>query len=257
VAPALSIFPFEAMMRVFFTVLMSVPLVTFAKVDTQVLSKKVIELRQEVELLNDEYKTEREKVLSELKALSIQKAELAANIRNEEIRKKQLDDKVAQLKKELGASSIESEALEPVLQRTLQDLEKWVQQSLPFKQKERLASLDQLRQRLAKREVSPVKGANELWALIEDEKRLARETSLHKQSLPINGQLHLAEVVKLGMLFLYFKTEQGDVGMAVSEQGQWTYKIFQQASQQKQTLAFFQSLKKQIRQGFFQIPTQI
>ncbi len=244
-------------MRILCIVLLSLPSFGLTEVDTQALSKKVIELRKEVELLNDEYKTEREKVLSELKALSIQKAELASNIRNEEIRKKQLDDKVQKLKKELGESSIESEALEPVLISTLSEMKKWVEISLPFKQKERLDSLEQLSQRIEKKEVSTIKAANELWALIEDEKRLARETSLHRQSLPINGQLHLAEVVKVGMMFLYFKTENGDVGMAVFENGTWNYKAFKNKTKQSQTLAFFQSLKKQIRQGFFEIPTKI
>ncbi len=229
----------------------------FAKPDTQSLSKKVIELRKEVELLNDEYKTEREKVLSELKALSIQKAELASNIRNEEIRRKQLVDKVAKLKKEINDSSIESDELSPVITQTISELKIWVKSSLPFKQKERLDSLQALEQRLEKKEVSVIKAANELWALIEDEKRLAQETSVHKQSIPIGEKMHLAEVVKVGMMFLYFKAENGQLGMAQKEAETWVYKPFQNQEKQKQTLAFFESLKKQIRQGYFELPTEI
>jgi seryl-tRNA synthetase len=229
----------------------------FAKVDTQALSIKVIELRKEVELLNDEYKTEREKVLSELKALSIQKAELASNIRNEEIRKKQLQDKLEKLKKEIGQTSIESEELEPVIEKTLVDLKAWMERSLPFKRKERIESIALLQERLSKKEVSPIRAANELWSLIEDEKRLARETSLHKQSLSINGKMYLAEVAKVGMLFLYFKTDSGQMGMAVRDADQWTYQFFKSENKQHQTLAFFESLKKQIRQGYFEIPTGI
>ncbi len=244
-------------MKILIIVFLISPLSVLAKTNTEALSKKVIELRKEVELLNDEYKTEREKVLSELKALSIQKAELASNIRNEEIRKKQLDDKTEKMKKEISESSIESDALKPVLLTTMDEMKKWIQASLPFKQSQRLASIEQLRERIQKTEVSVIKAANELWSLIEDEKRLARETSLHRQSIPINGKLHLAEVVKVGMLYLYFKTESGDVGMAVRQKDEWTYKPFKNETQQTQTLAFFQSLKKQIRQGFFEVPTKI
>lgn len=226
--------------------------------NTKVLSQKVIELRKEVELLNDEYKTEREKVLNELKALSIQKAELASNIRNEEIRKKQLDEKIGKLKKEIGQSSIESKELEPVVLKTLGDMKIWVEASLPFKKKERLGSLDQLRQRIEKKEVSMIKAANELWSLIEDEKRLARETSIHKQSISINGKIYLAEVIKVGMLLLYFKSENGNTGLAQkSVDGTWIYKSFENEDSQVQALAFFQSLKKQIRQGYFEIPTAL
>ena len=105
--------------------------------------------------------------------------------------------------------------------------------------------------------MSAVKAANQLWSLIEDEKRLARETSMHRQSVPMNGKMHLAEVVKVGMLFLYFKAENGELGMAHKQGESWIYQTFKEQEKKKQTLAFFQSLKKQIRQGYFEIPTEI
>ena len=228
-----------------------------ASPNTQKLSAKVIELRKEVELFNDEYKTEREKVLSEIKSLSVQKAELASNIRNEEIRKKQFEDKISQLRKEIEGSSVESKDLDPVVGKALDDLEAWISKSLPFKKQERLDSVATLRKRLEKNEITPMKAANQIWALVEDEKRLARETSLHKQTIPIDGEMHLSEVVKVGMNFLYFKTDQGAVGMAVRENEGWTYKTFKQEQKQSKTVAFFESLKKQIRQGYFEIPTEI
>ncbi len=229
----------------------------WSQASTQELSAKVIELRKEVELLNDEYKTEREKVLNDIKVLSIQKAELASNLRNEEIREKQLLEKMNKLKKEIGESSIESQELRPLIQQTAQSLAVWVEASLPFKQKERLASIQSLQDKMQKNEISVLKAANQLWALIEDEKRLARETSLHRQSIPVDGKMHLAEVVKVGMLFLYFKTDSGQVGMALKDQSGWLYRSFEQTAKQEKTLAFFESLKKQIRQGAFEIPTTI
>ena len=229
----------------------------FAKVNTQALSAKVIELRKEVELLNDEYKTEREKVLNELKALSIQKAELASNIRNEEIRRDQLDEKIGKLKKEISQSSIESKELTPILVSGMTSLKEYVEGSLPFKKKERLESISKLEERLNKKEISATKAANQLWAMIEDEKRLARETSLHKQTIPIGEKMHLAEVVKVGMLFLYFKTDAGKVGLAQQENNEWIYKTFTDEEKQRQTLAFMESLKKQIRTGYFAVPTEI
>ena len=130
----------------FIVLLLSVlmPLSLTAKAGPSQLSRKVIELRKEVELLNDEYKTEREKVLSELKSLTIQKAELAASLRSEEIRKKQFNEKISNLKKEMNDSSVESKELLPVINMALIELKTWVSESLPFKQKERLESLEQL-----------------------------------------------------------------------------------------------------------------
>ncbi len=239
------------------SILLIFPNILRADSDYQMLSKQVIELRKEVEIINDEYKSEREKALSEIKALSIQKAELASNIRNEEIRKKQFSDKISQLRKQITDSSVESDKLEPLVQQTMESLVEWVQNSLPFKKEERLETIDSLKQRLKRKEVTSMKVANNLWALIEDEKRLARETSLHKQTIPIEGKMHLAEIVKVGMLFLYFKTDQGKVGMAEKVDNEWVYKTFDDETKELNTLTFFESLKKQIRQGYFEIPTRV
>lgn len=225
--------------------------------DTQALATKVIELRKEVEILNDEYKTEREKVLSDLKSLSVQKAELAANIRNEESRRDQMSGKIAKYKGEMQKTSLESDKLQPVLLTTIEGLKQHINGSLPFKKGERLEAITGIEERIKSKEISPTAAANQLWALIEDEKRLSRETSLHKQTITLNDKIQLAEVAKVGMLFLYFKTDGAEVGVAQKENDQWTYKSFSDAAQQKQVLAFFESFKKQIRQGYFEIPTSI
>lgn len=230
---------------------------SFAYGNVEALAGKVIKLRKEVELLNDEYKTEREKALNDLKALSIQKAELESNIRSEDVREKQLSEKISNYKKELKQTSLESKELTPVLVRTMTSLKEYISQSLPFKQKERLEAVETLGNRLEKGEVTPIKASNQLWSIIEDEKRLSKETSVHKQTIPINGKMNLAEVVKVGMLFLYFKSDDGKIGMAQQKQGVWSFETFSEESQQKQTLAFLQSIKKQIRQGEFQLPAGI
>lgn len=229
----------------------------FATVDTQKLSSRVIELRKEVELINDQYKLEREAILNEMKVLSVQKAELVSNIRSEELRQEQLNEKVATLRKSIRESSVESAELEPVLTGAIEKLKSYINQSLPIKTQERQASLDKLTKSFEKNEISVVKATNQLWSLYEDEKRLARETSLHKQTIPIGEKLHLAEVVKVGMLFLYFRTDQGDVGLAERDGENWRYRVFTQPTQQEKVLTLVESLKRQIRQGYFEIPTRI
>ena len=93
--------------------------------------------------------------------------------------------------------------------------------------------------------------------MIEDERRLARETTIHKQTISINGKMNLAEVVKVGMLFLYFKSDDGKVGMAKKTGDQWNFQTFENEDQKTKTIAFLQSIKKQIRQGYFALPTEL
>lgn len=229
----------------------------WSAVDPQTLATKVIELRKEVEILNDEYKTEREKVLSDLKALSVQKAELAANVRNEEIRKEQMSAKIVKYKKEMEETSLENDKLQPLLLKTIEGLKSNINNSLPFKQGERVEAVTAIEERIKNKEISAINATNQIWALIEDEKRLARETSLHKQTITLDDKTQLAEVAKVGMLFLYFKTDNGQVGIATRANDQWNYQAFADGAQKKQVVAFFESFKKQIRQGYFEIPTSI
>jgi hypothetical protein len=229
----------------------------FAATNTKELSTQVIELRQQVELLNDEYKTEREKVINELKALSIQKAELSANVRAEKIRQEQLSEKLSHFKKEIEKNSFENEKLLPILQKNMTEIRSYISQSLPFKQSERLETLNGLEDRINKKEVSPTKAANLLWAMIEDENRLAKDISIHKQTISLGENRVLAEVAKVGMLFLYFKTENDQLGMAVKEADGWVFKTFQNKEDRVLALTLMESLKKQIRQGYFAVPTAI
>ena len=219
------------------------------------MATEVIKLRQEVELLNDEYKTDREKILNDLKVLSVQKAELAANIRSEEIRKEQLLEKTSTLKQSINEASLDSESLQPILEQAIERLRESISESLPFKKSERLQALNELEERIQKQEISLVKAANHLWALYEDEKRLAKETSIHRQTITVGQQQKLAEVIKLGMMLMYFKTDDGLVGLVSKAESGWEYQAFRNEDKKQRTLAFFDSLKKQIRTGFFDIPT--
>ena len=45
--------------------------------------------------------------------------------------------------------------------------------------------------------------------------------------------------------------------MAQKQGDQWSYLVFKNEDKQRQTLALFESMKKQIRQGYFEIPTEI
>ena len=224
---------------------------------TEQWAKRVIELRAKVELLNEEYKNKKEEAQNEIRSLALQKTELENNIRSEKLRAKQFQDKLKSLRSSLKDESVESQALLPVVNKSLDYLLSYVSSSLPFKKDERIGALKSLRSQIQKKEISAVKASQRLWSLVEDEKRLAKETSLHKQTIELSGTRRLAEVAKVGMLFLYFKTDDEVYGMAKKVNDQWTFIPFRSEEKKKQTLVFMDSLKKQIRQGFFDLPTEI
>jgi hypothetical protein len=61
-------------------------------------------------------------------------------------------------------------------------------------------------------------------------------------------------VAKVGAVMLFFRTADGRVGAARYGSGGWRFEAFEDEVQQKQVLAYFDSLGKQIRQGWFELP---
>ena len=89
---------------------------------------------------------------------------------------------------------------------------------------------------------------------VQDEIRLTKENGLFRQTIHINGSDQLAEVVKLGMMSLYFKTDDGKFGQAIKQDNQWTFLSLNDANSKQALNQLFESMKKQIRVGYFQLP---
>ena len=159
--------------------------------DVEPMAKKVIELRQEVELLNEDYKSRREEIVNKLKALTVQKAELESNIRSENVRKKQLNEKIGGLKSQINEDTVISNEIVETFKKGIEQLRASINGSLPFKKNERLQALNDLENKIKAKEISAIRAANVLWTLFEDERRLARETNLFKQTIEVDGKMLL------------------------------------------------------------------
>lgn len=221
------------------------------------LAKKVIELRREVEELNAQYEMRKQQVVEELKGLATQKTELSAGINEAELKEQQLLQKMVDIKKHLKQKSALGEDLNAVNNNILSFLREYIITSLPYQREQRNSSLQQLEEKVKTGEISPTTVTNLLWGLLADEKRLARETSLAKQNISLEGKELLAEVVKVGMVAMYFKIDEGKVGQVVQSGNEWKYKEFSQKWEQEKVLLLFDSIKKQIRNGFFELPLSL
>lgn len=220
------------------------------------MAQKIVELRETVELLNSEYETKKETVFNDLKSLASQKAEMEARIREEELREKQINLKIAELKKSISEVTALGSSLSPLVLETLDDQTSYIENSLPFKQSERHEALELLKGKIKTSETSPVKAALQLWSLQEDERRLASDISLSKQTLEVDGKSYLADVAKVGMMFLYFQLDDGRAGQAVRGQNGWNYQVFQSTDDTQRIYELMGSIKKQIRTGAFELPIQ-
>ena len=221
------------------------------------LTEEVITLRSEVEALHGELDDEKEALKSKIKSLAMQKSELEANIRREETRIKQLKDSIAKQREIIVKNSSGSQKLIPIIVEAADKMERVVAASLPFKKQDRLDVLKELKSNLQSSLITPEKAANKLWAFCEDEIRLTKENGIFRQSVTLGDEERLADVARIGMVAMYFKTGSDELGYVKKSGDNWEYVLTEDSSEREQIAMLFDAFKKQIRSGFFTIPNTL
>jgi hypothetical protein len=218
------------------------------------LAESLIKLRSEVEQLNTEVELTRQESRTQLAALSAQKAELDAQVARLELNARKLREDLAKRQDEAAAAGVAGESLLPVLLSATSALRDYILAGLPFKQAERLAELDDFRRQLEGGTLAPARAANRLWAFYEDEFRLTRENGIHAQTISLDGSEVLADVAKVGSMMLFFRTSDGRMGAARKAGSVWRFEVASDEADRQRIAAWFDSLTKQIRQGWFELP---
>lgn len=218
------------------------------------LAQELIRLRNDVEALHSELESKREQYRIELRSLATQKAELEASKRREELNIQQLEETLAETRERARQAGVAGETLQPVLLEAMAALETRIGDGMPFKPKERTASLDELRTQLESGAITPQRAVNRLWSFYEDELRLTKENGIYSQVISLNGQEVMVDVARLGMAFMYFRTKDERFGMAVDTPQGWRFERVSDAEDARRIEDLFDSLTKQIRTGFFTLP---
>ncbi|MEM7053981.1 MAG: DUF3450 family protein [Pseudomonadota bacterium] len=161
---------------------------------------------------------------------------------------------MAENRERAEAAGVAGEALIPVASDSITQLERHIQSGLPFKVDERLDALAEIRNQLESGALAPPRVINRLWSFYEDELRLTRENALYSQIIPLEGDRVLADVAKLGTVAMYFQTRDDRVGQAVRSGGDWRFVTVEGRIDQQQIETLFDSLQKQIRTGYFELP---
>lgn len=218
------------------------------------LAERLIQLRAEVEQLQSDLDIEREEHKGKMSYLAAQKAELEVSLGREELRLRQLEEELAQLREKAAAAGTDAETLSPTVYAAIDQIRQAITSSLPFKHQERLEALNEIVRQLDSGAIVPQRGANRLWALVEDELRINRENAIYSQTIQLNGQPILADVAKLGSVAMYFRTRDDRYGLAQASGGEWIWTLVEDTDGRDQIATLFDSLRKQIRQGYFEIP---
>lgn len=222
--------------------------------DIETLTENLVKLRSEVEALNSELNQAQDEHELAMRTLLSRKGELTNQIKRQNLEIDRLRKALDKARAEASSASAGNDELLPSLTAAIDAMRAYIRNQLPFKREERLAALDELETRLNSGVVNAPRGVNRLWSFYEDELRLARESGLYRQAVEVNGLSQLADVARLGMMALYYRSEDGQVGMAVPAGGDWNYQPITAREGQRQVEALFDALNKNVRTGHFELP---
>lgn len=231
----------------------SVPLQAADNVDK--LSEQLIKLRGEVDDLTTELNLSREEHKQRMKYLYVQQSDLKAQQAHDIASIERLQKKLAEHQQQVSEFGADSSQLKPVLLKNIDSIEDYIRRGIPYKITERLSALEELKTQLNSNVIAGQTAANRLWAIVEDEISLTKENGLFRQIVTINNEEYLSSIVRVGMMLMYFKTNDGIYGKADKKAGEWRYVVLNNSRDQDDIDRLIDAYKKQIRTGYFELPS--
>ncbi|MDX2300122.1 MAG: DUF3450 family protein [Xanthomonadaceae bacterium] len=221
------------------------------------LAQRLIRLRAEVEQLNGDLTLLRDEQRTTLSALNAQKAELSASVERQQLAARELREKLTTKRAEQADAGLAGDSLKPQVLAALAVLRTQVAAGLPFKVDERLGEMDAFQVQVENGTLPPQRAVNRLWAFFEDEFRMTHENGVYSQTIALGEERVLAEVAKVGTMALYFNTQDGRVGQAVRGGDGWRFVVVEDKDDAARIAAYYDALRKQIRQGWFELPVAV
>jgi hypothetical protein len=228
-----------------------------AQDNTEAIVDNLIQLRGQVEDLQAELQILKAEHTQSMSYLNTRKTELEANIDRKQLQIKQSQAEVVDLQEKIKALGADSEQMIPDVLAMAARVKQGIEAGIPFKYRERGSVIDDITRDLEGRKITAQHAINRLWAFLEDEMRLARENAVYSQTIELGGEQVLVDVAKLGTVLMYFKTRDDQFGQAVNNNNQWRFELLTDESQVQAVATLFDSLKKQIRQGYFTLPLNL
>ncbi|KIM12034.1 MAG: hypothetical protein KU37_04140 [Sulfuricurvum sp. PC08-66] len=218
------------------------------------LAQSLIDLRAEVETLHTQVDDAKSEFSTRMKSLNVQRTDIEASIARQELKIKQIETQLDKIKERIAQKSSGSSALKEVAKVGLEQLKAVLPNELPFKIKDRIAQIDEIQGSIAQNLTTPEKALGRAWSIYEDNFRMSRENGLFRQNITIGSKEYLADVVRIGNTMMFFKTTDGTMGYFAKSGATWMPMEIVESKRKELVDTLFDSMKKQIRSGFFILP---
>jgi uncharacterized phage infection (PIP) family protein YhgE len=222
----------------------------------QQLAERIAEKRAKVERLSNQIEQEKNQYNEELRSLQAQIGDVEVQINRQQTRLAEIRSDIQEVRQEMQASQTSLEDIKPLVARTLEGLKSYIRNGLPFQVSERISEVETLERLLNEGNLDTQTILTRVWNMIESEFRMTTESGIFRQTITVDGEEQLAEVARLGTVLLYFKTFDDRYGYAVPADGGdgWSYRLAHNRTERQQIVTLFDSLRKNLRQGFFTVP---
>lgn len=250
---------FRTLSIVAWTVVIAValPFVAFPQESQEALAnlaRRISQKRAQVESLSDEVQQTKNQYNEELRSLETQIADVETQINREELRLRQVEQDLQEARRQIERARTSGDEIDPLVAQVLTQLKGYIRNGIPFTVAERVAEVEELEQMLADGNVQSQTILTRTWNMVESEFRLTSESGIYRQTIEVGGEQQLAEVARLGTVLLYFKTFDDRYGYAVPAGEEWTYEFAKNREETQQISNLFDSLRKNLREGFYAIP---
>ncbi len=220
----------------------------------QALAQRISEKRAELEELSDELDLSKTEFNEQLRSLSTQTADVEALINREELRLAQVEDDIAEVQREIERAQSGSLDVSPVVDELTGRVRSYIEAGIPFQRSQRLETVATIERLRADGSLGDQTALTRLWNVVDSEFRLVGDSGLYRQTISLQGEEKLAEVARLGMVLLYFRTLDGQVGTAIPVNGSYRYETVADPDSRRQIEELFDALQRNLRQGFFTVP---
>ncbi|MEE2836255.1 MAG: DUF3450 family protein [Myxococcota bacterium] len=232
--------------------------ILFATQNAQVtpLVDALVRLRSEVDSLAVAVEDQRAAQRAELRTLRAQETDLTLELQRETTRLSQAKALMEKRKAAIALAASGSERLLPGLEQALIQLKRDVLADLPFRQEGRVQAIEELLRQLKEGLLTPAKGVVRYYALIEDELRIGRESSLQRQAVLVDGKRYLADVLHLGRMHMYFRLPNGDLGWANQSAAGFEFRRTSDPDDAQRIGQLFELFERRVRTGWFDLPVE-
>jgi len=233
------------------------PTPAFAETNTAALAAQLARMRREVETLSTTLESKKADHRARMRSLATQRAELEIQIEREQLRLKQLKQRESDLHARVQQHADRQKELAPAVRSGAATITEVIKAGLPFKRKQRIREFQQIVTQMDRGLITPEEAVARLWDRIEDERRLATQSGLYRQVVVTDGKEHLVEVARIGMVMLFFKTEDDRYGLARWQHDDWHFVMLDGHEQGTAVAGLFDAFRKQIRTGWFELPATL